>query len=112
MDAFNTYKKGADLQFMVDECLNRGKVLQLKKDETLERAGEPARWIGFIKSGYLKYVVTNPVDGKAQTRYEQLLQRQRCPNIVQKLPLQEIASYLRVTPTTVSSIRKKMLGKE
>ena len=22
MDAFNTYKKGADLQFMVDECLN------------------------------------------------------------------------------------------
>ena len=46
----------------------------------------------------------------AQTRYEQLLQR--CPNIVQKLPLQEIASYLRVTPTTVSSIRKKMLGKE
>ena len=65
MDAFNTYKKGADLQFMVDECLNRGKVLQLKKDETLERAGEPARWIGFIKSGYLKYVVTNPVDGKS-----------------------------------------------
>ena len=191
MDAFNTYKKGADLQFMVDECLNRGKVLQLKKDETLERAGEPARWIGFIKSGYLKYVVTNPVEEKAyntgfvfegelvadypnclygvpsdvtivagkdctlmviegesiqrmyeedphlmnigkrigeglflqtytrflnfyrtdaQTRYEQLLQR--CPNIVQKLPLQEIASYLRVTPTTVSKIRKELLEKE
>jgi hypothetical protein len=27
MDAFNTYKNGADLQFMVDECLNRGKMV-------------------------------------------------------------------------------------
>ena len=190
MDTFNTYKNGADLQFMVDECLNRGRMLKLKKGETLERAGEPARWIGFIKSGYLKYVVTNPVEGKsyntgfvfegelvadypnclyaspsdvtivagkdctlmviegqsiqrmyeedphlmnigkrigeglflqtytrflnfyrtdAQTRYEQLVQR--CPSIVQKLPLLEIASYLRVTPTTVSKIRKNRIGK-
>ena len=154
-----------------------------------EHEGEPAQWIGYIESGYFKYVVHNRITGKdysmafvfngemvgdypfcfygdqsdvdivagedstvyvmdgkefnqlfeenidtmrmgkqyaehlfiqaytrllnfyrtdAQTRYEQLVQR--CPNIVQKLPLQEIASYLRVTPTTVSSIRKKMLG--
>ena len=65
MDAFNTYKKGADLQFMVDECLNRGKSLRLRKGENFETEGKPARWIGFIKSGYLKYVVINPVDGKS-----------------------------------------------
>ena len=44
----------------------------------------------------------------ASTRYKQLLQR--CPSIVMRLPLQEIASYLRVTPTTVSKIRKELLG--
>ena len=44
----------------------------------------------------------------ASTRYKELLQR--CPNIAQQLPLQEIASYLRVTPTTVSKIRKELLG--
>jgi hypothetical protein len=46
----------------------------------------------------------------AQTRYEQLVRR--CPNIVNRLPLREIASYLCVTPTTVSSIRRKMVGKQ
>ena len=191
MDVFNTYKIGADLQFIIDECLNRGKSLHLKKGECFEIEGEPARWIGFIKSGYMKYVVTNPMDGKtyntgfvfedepvadypnclygapsevtivagkdctlkvieggslqrmyeedphlmnigkrigeglflqtytrflnfyrtdAQTRYEQLVRR--CPNIVNRLPLREIASYLCVTPTTVSSIRRKMVGKQ
>ena len=29
-----------------------------------------------------------------------------CPHVVKKLPLLEIASYLRVTPTTISKIRK------
>ena len=46
----------------------------------------------------------------ASTRYKELLQR--CPNIVQQLPLQEIASYLNVTPVTVSKIRKELLEKE
>ncbi|MBR6973064.1 MAG: Crp/Fnr family transcriptional regulator, partial [Bacteroidaceae bacterium] len=40
----------------------------------------------------------------AKTRYIGLLQR--CPHVVKKLPLLEIASYLRVTPTTISKIRK------
>ena len=46
----------------------------------------------------------------APTRYKELLQR--CPSIVMRLPLQEIASYLHVTPTTVSKIRKELLEKE
>ena len=97
MDAFNTYKKGADLQFMVDECLNRGKVLQLKKDETLERAGEPARWIGFIKSGYLKYVVTNPMNNSCSvvpTSCKNFLCRKSHP-ISESLPPPSVASERR-----------------
>ncbi len=189
MEGFNIYKEGIDLQLVIDACQKRGKVRHLKKGEIFEHEGEPAQWIGYIKSGYFKYVVHNRIIGKdysmafvfngemvgdypfcfygdmsdvdivsgedstvyvmdgkdfnqlfeenidtmrlgkqyaehlfiqaytrllnfyrtdASTRYKQLLQR--CPNIVQQLPLQEIASYLRVTPTTVSKIRKELLG--
>lgn len=36
----------------------------------------------------------------------------RCPDLKEKVPLKEIASFLRVTPETVSHIRKKILIKE
>ena len=40
----------------------------------------------------------------ARERYERLLQR--CPGIVEHLDLQDIASFLNVTPKTISMIRK------
>ena len=44
-------------------------------------------------------------------RYEQLLQR--CPGIVEHLDLQDIASFLNVTPKTISIIRKNItFGKD
>ena len=39
-------------------------------------------------------------------RYELLLQR--CPGIVEHLDLQDIASFLNVTPKTISMIRKNI----
>lgn len=39
-------------------------------------------------------------------RYTQLLRR--CPQIVQQINLKDIASFLRVTPTTISKIRKEI----
>ena len=39
-------------------------------------------------------------------RYTQILQR--CPLIVQQINLKDIASFLRVTPTTISKIRKEI----
>jgi len=39
-------------------------------------------------------------------RYTQLLRR--CPLIVQQINLKDIASFLRVTPTTISKIRKEI----
>ena len=47
----------------------------------------------------------------ARERYEQLLQR--CPGIVEHLALQDIASFLNVTPKTISIIRKDItFGKD
>ena len=42
----------------------------------------------------------------ARERYELLLQR--CPGIVEHLALQDIASFLNVTPKTISMIRKNI----
>lgn len=42
-----------------------------------------------------------------EERYTELLQR--CPYIIDVLSLREIASFLRVTPETISHIRKKIL---
>ena len=39
-------------------------------------------------------------------RYKRLLLR--CPEIVQSINLKDIASYLKVTPTTISNIRREM----
>ena len=39
-------------------------------------------------------------------RYRNLLQR--CPQIVQQINLKDIASFLRVTPTTISNIRREI----
>lgn len=42
-----------------------------------------------------------------EERYLQLLER--CPGILQSVPLKEIASYLMITPTHMSRIRRKQL---
>ena len=39
-------------------------------------------------------------------RYKRLLLR--CPELVQSINLKDIASYLKVTPTTISNIRRKI----
>jgi len=42
----------------------------------------------------------------ARSRYRHLLQR--CPLVVQMLSLKDIASFLNVTPTYLSKLRKEM----
>ena len=53
---------------------------------------------------YTQYLDTYRIT--TRERYKRLLLR--CPQIVQSINLKDIASYLRVTPTTISNIRREI----
>ena len=57
--------------------------------------------LGQFRSRYLDLHCTTP-----RERYDLLMQR--CPGIVEHLDLQDIASFLNVTPKTISKIRKEI----
>ena len=61
---FNTYKEGLDLQFLYDYCMEHGERRTMERGETLEEAGEPSRWIGYVERGCFKYMVHNDEEGK------------------------------------------------
>ncbi len=75
--------------------------------ETMKLRAVIAEHILFqFRSRYLDLHCATP-----RERYEQLLQR--CPGIVGHLDLQDIASFLNVTPKTISIIRKNItFGKD
>jgi len=53
----------------------------------------------------------NCLESTPRERYDLLMQR--CPGIVEHLDLQDIASFLNVTPKTISKIRKEItFGKD
>ena len=62
-----------------------------------------------ISDNLFSQVYTQYLDTYRMTtreRYKRLLLR--CPEIVQSINLKDIASYLKVTPTTISSIRREI----
>ncbi|MBR4924558.1 MAG: Crp/Fnr family transcriptional regulator [Prevotella sp.] len=174
-----------DLETLREFCKREGEAVTYRKDDQLEREGDPARWLAYVTKGCFKYVTHGISDDKehitwfsfegefvvdypaylyahpARTsivammpsrvlrvtgeqmkqffdqsketmklraviaehilnqfhsryidlhrtkpreRYNMLLQR--CPGIVEHLDLQDIASFLNVTPNTISKIRR------
>ena len=53
---FNTYYDNIDHSFWRNLCVEEGAICQFSKGEEFISAGEVARYIGYIKSGALKYV--------------------------------------------------------
>lgn len=53
---FNTYIDGINADFWRELCLNKGELLTFNRGEAFVSAGEVARYIGYIKSGTLKYI--------------------------------------------------------
>ena len=57
-----------------------------------------------FKMVYRRYLDLYRYDAKE--RYTQLLNR--CPQVIQQLPLKDIASFLNITPSYLSTIRKEI----
>ena len=174
-----------DLETLREFCKREGEAVTYRKDDQLEREGDPARWMAYVTEGCFKYVTHGISDDrehitwfsfegefvvdypaylyarpartsivammpsrvlrvtgeqmkqffdqsketmklraviaehilnqfhlryidlhrtKPRERYDMLLQR--CPGIVEHLDLQDIASFLNVTPNTISKIRR------
>lgn len=55
---FNTHIEGLDLNFWHDLIESRGTLVTLQAGEFLCRKGEPTNKFGYVKSGYLKYGIT------------------------------------------------------
>lgn len=53
---FNTYIEGINADFWRDLCLNEGELLTFHRGEAFVSVGEVGQYLGYIKSGTLKYV--------------------------------------------------------
>ena len=176
-----------DLLVLREFCEREGEVVAYRKDDQMEREGDPARWFAFVTEGCFKYIKYGMSDDKAhitwfsfegefvcdyptflygrpsqatieamvpsrvlrvtgqqleqffnqdmetmklraiigehilsqfrsryldlhcataRERYELLLRR--CPGIVHHLALQDLASFLKITPQMLSKIRKEI----
>ncbi len=58
-DNFNTYIDDIEAGFWIDLCVKRGRLISFARGEEFASAGSPARYLGYIKSGTLKYTVTS-----------------------------------------------------
>ena len=45
-----------DLETLREFCLREGEAFVYRKDDQLEREGDPARWLAFVTEGCFKYV--------------------------------------------------------
>lgn len=91
---YNTSTLGQEMEQLRKFFDQKGEFVTFSKGELLECEGEPAKWIAYVE----------------RERYDLLMQR--CPGIVNELPLNAIASFLNITPKTISMLRRDItLGK-
>ena len=57
---FNTYYEDIDSDFWRDLCVEKGVLRQYSKGELFAEEGRTAKYLGYIKTGSLKYVVYAP----------------------------------------------------
>lgn len=57
MAQFNHYLDVLDLSEVRALCMSRGELMEYARDEAFLRIGEVSEYLGFVESGYFKYVV-------------------------------------------------------
>lgn len=84
--------------------ISSGQLIQAAKDtQQLERISNAM--FSYLYKNYLDFYRLSPKE-----RYQDLLNR--CPQIIQDILLKELASYLKITPTYLSKIRRDILKEE
>ncbi len=134
MANFNLYIEQLDYNPIIDLIKENGEQHILKKREYFVRQHEMSRYVAWVKSGVFHYtcigddgcehIVGYSFENEFVCDYKRLLdfycdtpeQRyvklmKRCPDLKSIVPLKDIASFLNVTPETVSHIRRKLLQK-
>ena len=92
-------KNSIDIEALREFCEREGKEVTYRKGGQLER--ERLRVGSQARACYIELHRAT-----ARERYELLLQR--CPGIVEHLDLQDLASFLCITPNYLSTIRKSI----
>ncbi len=96
------------------ECVTDCELLRVKRDDVDILFAESIILKDFTIS-YLEKVfeeerarITELITLSAEQRYLKL--RDKAPHVIQRVPLQHIASYLGIKPETLSRIRRKMIS--
>ena len=74
---FNTYKNEVDLNFLREYCIKHGEKRTMKRGETLENAGEPAKYVAYIEHGFFKYSERHRDETPGQVRVPHLFNSRR-----------------------------------
>lgn len=134
MGKFNQFILHIDIDFLRDLCLQQEHPVSIAKNVYFLRAGEVSDCVGYVESGIFRYTTLNHTEQREynvglvfpgefiadypssryldmfrltpEERYQKLLER--CPDLLQQVSLREIASYLGITPTHMSRIRRRL----
>ena len=111
--SYHSYFMRRPAFFQIESC-GETTVLKISKRQLTELIGssnEFAKWFIAVQSGqlYLNEFKHAAITGTAKERYLQLIKKR--PEIIRRVPSKIIASYLGVTPTYLSYV-KKMLREE
>ena len=63
-NGFNSYIENIDTGFIKEICINKGKIVQLCRNDYFVKEKESFPYIGFVDMGILKYTCTNMTEKK------------------------------------------------
>ena len=116
MKEFNSYLNNLDYSHVKDLFARKGILRTYHKKDFFIRQNEVERFAGWVKHGTFQYTHIDEegeehIVGYAFTDefvcdYSSFMKR--CPDLKDTVPLKSIASFLGVTPETVSRIRRKL----
>lgn len=111
MISYHSFYMRQPAHFQLESCGNSlvGKISMVKLYEMIEHSHEFAQWMLSMSIGqlYFNEFKSAVINGPAKERYISLVKNR--PEIISRVPLKIIASYLGVTPNYLSRLKKNLL---